>query len=337
MTTTLGLDIGYSAIKLAVTNEDGAMETMHLPAGVGRPHQLPDRTLTGGAAASDAIHVTLDGEPWVAAIEAARLTGYVRALHSDYTTTPEYRALVYAALAATGADTIHTLTTGLPVSQFQDKANRERLARLLEGAHQVTAQQRVTVEKVIIVPQPAGGFMDAEAMDPTLAEGRVLVLDPGYYSMDWIVLMNSQIQWAYSGTSQRATSAILEAAAGDIAAEYGRAPTADELEAALRNGQDTIKIFRKAVPYRTFVDAAARTILHALQHEIMAPMRHMAGGSNAVDAVVLVGGAAAIYEPVVRSVFPHAELVLPENPVLANARGFFHLGAPAGEPADAVA
>jgi plasmid segregation protein ParM len=63
-----------------------------------RPIPAPCAPSSGTARRPDAVVVAVDGRPWAAAIEPARLEGWQRSLHADYAATPAYRALVQAAL-----------------------------------------------------------------------------------------------------------------------------------------------------------------------------------------------------------------------------------------------
>ncbi|EPN8849941.1 hypothetical protein ACT4GF_004719 [Salmonella enterica subsp. enterica serovar Derby] len=62
----LGLDIGYSNLKMAMGHKGGEARTVIMPVGAG-PLELMPQQLTGGAGTS--IQVVIDGEKWVAGVE----------------------------------------------------------------------------------------------------------------------------------------------------------------------------------------------------------------------------------------------------------------------------
>lgn len=133
----LGLDIGYSNLKMVMGHKGGEVRTVIMPVGAG-PLELMPQQLTGGAGAS--IQVVIDGEKWVAGVEPDRLQGWERELHGDYPSTNPYRALFYAALLMSEQKEIDVLVTGLPVSQYMEVERREALkARLLEPCVSVIA------------------------------------------------------------------------------------------------------------------------------------------------------------------------------------------------------
>ena len=108
----LGLDIGYSNLKIAMGFKGGHVTTTVLPVGAG-PLALMPQQLTGGE--GNCIQVVIDDEKWVAGVEPDRLQGWNRELHDDYPATKPYKALFYAALLLSEQKEIDVLVTGLPV------------------------------------------------------------------------------------------------------------------------------------------------------------------------------------------------------------------------------
>ena len=208
----------------------------------------------------DAVVVDVDGQPWAAAIEPARLEGWQRSLHADYAATPAYRALVKAALVLAGRPVLERLVTGLPVEQARDPPRREALRDALLG-HHVTERGAVEVGEVRVVPQPVGAFVDLLWSDldgETLArieEGTVLVLDAGYYSFDWALVVAGELRRGASGTSLEAMSVLLERAAGLLAEQHGGRPQPLALEAALRQGREYLLVLGQRVPLKPVLES----------------------------------------------------------------------------------
>ena len=136
-----------------------------------------------------------------------------RTLHGDYVQTPSYWALFLASLLLSGRDKVDCLVTGLPVSQWLDVSKREALAQKLTGRHRATPKREVEVAAVRVVPQPIGGYLDllwSGQGGSVLEEGRVLVIDPGFFSVDWVLVEEGGIRRASSGTSLEAMSVLLD-------------------------------------------------------------------------------------------------------------------------------
>jgi plasmid segregation protein ParM len=227
-----------------------------------------------------------------------------------------------------GSARIDRLVTGLPVAQYQGTARRERLRAMLTGTHQVTPQRQVEVAAVDILPQPAGAYLDM-TRDATAAEAfeeaRTLVIDPGFFSVDWVLIDGGELRSANSGSTTNAMSLLIEAADDLIQQEHGARLGRDQIEKAIRLGSARVKLFGEPIELAPYIAAAAkRTTAVALA----AVRQSMRGERREVDVILLAGGGAAVYADATRDAFPKARVVVPEAPVLANVRGFWTHAAP---------
>jgi plasmid segregation protein ParM len=241
--------------------------------------------------------------------------------------TPAYRALFLASLLLSGRDKVDVLVTGLPVSQWLDASKQEALAKKLTGRHRATPRQEVEVSAVWIVPQPVGGYIDllwSGQGGSVLEEGRVLVIDPGFFSVDWVLVEEGGIRRPSSGTSLEAMSVLLDQASRLIADEHGGSVPVERIEEALRTGKGHVLLFGRAVEIQPYLKQAAERVAPVALEALRRSLRQESGS---VDAVLLTGGGAALYGPVAKSLFPDCKLHIPHRPELANARGFFRYGA----------
>lgn len=318
----LGMDIGYSNLKIVYGEDAESLTKKLLPIGAG-PLDLLPKTLSGEGAAG--LQVLIDGQQWVAGVEPERLQGWDRELHADYSSTDAYRALFYAALLCCERDIVDVLVTGLPVSQFGDKSFVQQLVKRLTGTFQITPKRSVEVKKVIVVPQPAGSYLDIcstadKETREIINEGRTLVLDPGFFSVDWVVLIAGEIRMHSSGTSLKAMSVLLADADQRIQGDFGAAPGVATLEKAIRAGREHVLVLGKRVEILPYLSAAAQVTAKAA----LVPMRQsMREESGAIDTVMLAGGGALSYKTAAIEVFPKSRILVSENPVMANAYGFW--------------
>jgi plasmid segregation protein ParM len=324
--TVIGLDVGYSNLKIAVGEAAGAPHLILRPAGAAPVDRLGEQI--GAARLPEAIVVEVDAERWAAAVEPARFEGWQRSLHEDYAATPAFQALVKAALVLANRPVVDRLVTGLPVTQARAPRHREALRRALVGRH-VTARGTFEVGEVRIVPQPIGAFVDLLWSDldtDTLArieEGTVLVLDAGYYSFDWAVIVAGELRRGASGTSLEAMSVLLERAASRIADEHGGRPQPLALEALLRQGREQVRVLGQRVALKPLLERVAREVGGVALEALRQALRRE---TTNVDLVVVTGGGAELYVRQAAALFPGAEVRLARDPVGANARGFFHYG-----------
>jgi plasmid segregation protein ParM len=320
------LDIGYSNLKVASGRPGGPPRVIIRPAGAAPAERLGERIRHANPDTTDApIFVDIHGRRWAAGIEPARLDGWVRSLHADYASTDAYLALVRAGLVLTGERCLDTVVTGLPVGQASDPRRCEALRQLILGAHQ-TGVGVIEVAKVRVVPQPVGAYLDLvwSATDPALLErietGAVLVLDAGFYSFDWALVVAGELRRSASGTSLEAMSVLLERAARQLAEVYGGKPTPLALEGAVRAGRATWLQAGHTVTLEPVLRQAATEVAGVALEALRQALRREEAN---VDLVLLAGGGGALYGATLGRLFPGATVVVSDDPVAANVRGFF--------------
>ncbi len=325
----LGIDIGYSNLKIAYGNANEGLKTALRPAGAAPADRFGSRF--DGRAQDDFLHVLVDEEPFVAGVSSDRAEMWERSLHADYSKTPSYKALMHAGMLLSGMNEIDVLVTGLPVSQFNDPAKRTELEQKFSGKHQITPKRTVNVNRVKVIAQPVGGLLDyidqqdeAETGFTIDDDARVLVVDPGFFSLDWVLVSNGQLQRQSSGTSVKASSVLLEQAARLIAEDHGGTPSTESLENAMRNGKQTILVMGQRVDIQPYITRASEAMASVTADAIQKSLRIE---SVSPDVVVMVGGGAKFFEKAVREAFSKLKVVMPKDPVFSPARGFWLMGA----------
>jgi plasmid segregation protein ParM len=319
----IGIDIGYSNLKLAAGNAAQTPRTLLRPAGAAPADRFGSRF--DERAQDDFLHVQVDGQEFIAGVSPDRAEMWSRSLHTDYPTTPSYKALFHAGLLLSEMDRIDMLVTGLPVSQYLDETRKKAVAEQMQGAHQVTIKRTVTVEKVKVIPQPVGGLLDYISQeDADIEDARVLVVDPGFFSVDWVVIANKDLHRHSSGTSLNASSVVLEETARLMAKDHGAAVPTEALENAMRAGKGSILVLGQRVELAPYLKQASQTVGDVVAQALLKSLRTEGGG---FDLVVLVGGGAGFFRQAIQAAFPRLRVVSPKDPVYANARGFWLLGA----------
>lgn len=323
-----GCDIGYGNAKAAVYDGGtGRSREIALPAGAAVATALPkiDATkwdLKGGE------DVLIDGVAWVAGVEQQHIQRGARQTHAQYPTTDEYYALFLACLARLGQPRIDILVTGLPVGQHfgpDGDQLRAHLRSKLAGRKHVNANTMVEVGRVVCIAQPLGTFMGMASLPDyqalaTRDDIRVLCVDVGFGTVDWVLMSGRSVMDQSSGSSTMATSIILSNTARALSSELGRAVTVDQLDSALRHSRHTIPTsLTSEHNFQSTLIREATAVARSVVSEILSSVRT----TGPVDHVILTGGGSSLYEPAIRAAFPGSDAVITaDNVVLANALGY---------------
>lgn len=318
-----GLDIGYSNLISVHGDPDGKPESIVRPSQAAPLSVMPGDS---GLRAGEVI-VEVDGMQWVAFAAPGRVQEG-RELHEDYPASKSYEALFKGALlhAAGEGDVIDCLVTGLPVTQARDKAYVAALVGRLTGKHRITPKREVTVKRVEVVAQPIGALTDiycnsdaAEVIEQSIS----IIIDPGFFSVDWVVFDHQELLQNSSSSSLKAMSVVLGACNEEIAKDHGGVPGVEKIEHALQSGKDYLLMYGRKVELAEYLERAAERVIPAVFTEIKQGLRFLKG--RTIDCVILGGGGASLYEPFARHEFPDALVVKPSNSVTSNAEGFWHI------------
>lgn len=321
MSTFLGLDIGYSNTIGTFGDGVGQPESFVRPSQAAPLASIPgDSGLRAGE-----VLVDVNGEPWVAFAAPGRVQEG-RELHEDYTSSEAYQALFKASLlhAAGSGDVIDVLVTGLPVTQARDESYVGALVETMTGTHRISTKREVTVKSVVVVAQPIGTLTDIYCTSDSadvVEESVSLVLDPGFFSVDWVLFDHRELVAQSSSSSVKAMSVLLQACNEEIGLEQGGIPGVEKIEHALQSGRSYILMFGRKVELDVYLKRAADRVIPAVLGEIKQSLRFLRG--RAIDCVILGGGGASIYEEYARSEFPESLVIKPTNSVKSNANGFY--------------
>jgi plasmid segregation protein ParM len=321
---TAGIDIGYSNLKVVTGNFNTGPRVMVRPGGACPLENVAQ------AIREDRnppyIRVSLREQPWAAAMDPEHCQHWERELSKDFPFSDPYLALYYAALLQTGETRLDRVITGLPVNQYLNTKLRRSLVERLQGRHQVHDQQCVDVGEVIVLPQPVGAYLDLvrSGMHLDLIEqGRVVVIDPGFFSVDWVALERGAIRHASSGTSLEAVSRVLELAAAELSRDYDINTGINRLERALREQRHRALLCGQKIDIRPALGTAATK---AAGETMKLLQRNLRSLDIQADLILLTGGGATLFYPAVREAFPNLTIHVPIEPVAANALGFWYFG-----------
>ncbi|MHB8253876.1 MAG: PRTRC system protein D [Acidiferrobacter sp.] len=315
------VDVGYGNVKYVASRSEQEIHCKMFPSLAPMASSL--KLSTGMSEARDTVLIPCDGVTYEVGPDS-RLglkKHHSRILHDDYMRTGEYMALLRVALSYMKVPVLDLLVVGLPVQLMT--THSLQLAQKLQGIHPIDAGRTVEVKHVWALAQPLGGLLDY-AMGPGLYETAAdqvnLIIDCGYYTVDWLTSMGLKVMPERTGSIPGGTHVILEALARSVSESLGVPYTDMEvLERALIKGQlqvggTKMDLKRYWPKVQVRLDEAANAISSSV------------GDALDVANIILVGGGARFYEASIHQRFPAPNLIVAPDPVFANLRGFQRAG-----------
>jgi plasmid segregation protein ParM len=325
-TLTLGLDIGYGAVK-AVT----AAGTLVLPSVCGHARELKFQA-DEIAARHPGDQIQDDDGTWfvgdLALVqlppgELLRLRGRTAdeaVMGNAFRVRLAKVALGKLFTGKTSGEAVHIkLATGLPVDHMPDAAG---LKAAFIGQHRVktdTSDFIANISDVMVMPQPQGTIYSqiltaTGEVNPTHDYMRTGVVDVGTYTVDLALDDDGEFIDAESGSVEGGVSAVHERIGSLLEREYRQKIPFKLIESVLRTG--SFRARGEVVDYSVAVQEALEPLRSATLNLISDKWK----AGTTVDVIYLSGGGAELVQEAVSAAYP--QTVLLADPQLANARGY---------------
>jgi len=319
------VDIGYGETKMAWLISDGPVHrSFRSIVELANPQDLDSYTLNR----RKTVRVVVNGVEYEVGNDANKMAARPNegVLHDDYVGTPEWMALAKAALATIGAEKISHLVSGLPMMHF-DPVAIERVRSRLTGVHEHCGPLTVEVGKVSVLPQPLGGLMDFKKQAAWEIAGRlskqgVFIIDPGAYTTDYLLTLQGQAAPKRSGSTPHGMAEVVAITRAAIVRQHGGAPDVHTISEALKNRETTVFAAGTEVKLAPYVTRALTTVGGAILRDI----RNTVKSFEDIDTVIMVGGGAAMFRPIIADGLPVPAVHLASYPAFANVRGYLEYG-----------
>ncbi len=201
--TILGIDIGYGHTKWVGVLPSGESKKgmfrsvaplVAREMGQSAPGLTSLRTITVGVGDNNYVvgkDAELQTDP-----------NYMRVRLNEYSQTEGYRALMLGTLSLSGLREIDQLVIGLPLSTIS--LYHTSLTQQYQGEHSVGAvhsnrKAEINVRNVTVTSQPGGAILYAATMHPGLRKSTNLVIDMGYFTMDFLMCQGLKPYYQRSG------------------------------------------------------------------------------------------------------------------------------------------
>jgi plasmid segregation protein ParM len=250
-----------------------------------------------------------------------------RKLDPEFPRQDAYMALARGAMDYMKVDRIDHLVVGLPVSSMNSMAAVVRDS--LVGEHKLSTRT-IHVGDVQVVAQPLGGLYDfgtRNKMMDAIRNGNNILIDPGYFTLDWVFTTGTKPNWSRSGTASNAGVGailrdIMDRIAGDIQLREKRVVEVTEsllnmLDFAIRSKTE-FKVKGVSIDLSRYMAAPN----HVVEAAGLTKLRKSVGSLDDLHMVILVGGASHLYKEAVSKLFGDIDVRVAMEPHYANVRGF---------------
>jgi len=322
------VDVGYGNVKYTSLITSADVQCGIFPSIAPQISTGPDMAL-GLLQKRNTVEVEVNGVRYEVGKDArlAQDATHGRILDSDYSMTDTHLALLRGALFYMGAPEIDLLVLGLPVNTHQKYA--AVLAKKMTGRHPVPFKgdgpQECVVHNVHVLPQPIGAFYDHTSRTGTYDKMRQqmnLLIDVGYFTLDWVVAAGSKVNTARSGATNGGMSAVLRAITDSIAKDLQiQISDVSLVEDAIRNKKNP-EFFGKEVAlesHKKVGKTKADVFVNTLATKV--------GENYDISNIIMTGGGAEFFRASIEEKFPRHNIIMADSPVFANVRGFYKAGA----------
>lgn len=325
------IDVGYGNTKFVVTSNDQGFHCDLFPS-LASPASGGDLT-AGVLQKRNTVKVDVRGISFEVGKDAEMAvdSSFSRTIDENYPLSDAHLALVRGAMAYMGVTHIDQLVVGLPLLTYakcrvalMERLKGEHIIPVIKHESSPGAETRaVMVRNVVVFPQPMGGLLDHAHQTERSQEIKretTLVVDPGFYTLDWLVCKGLKPLEARSGAKAGGISSILQAIASSISEDpkmEGRRVT------DLARIDEAIREHRQPKFYGTAVDMTEHLkVGFEKARQLVGSLANKVGNGQDIDNIVLVGGGAALFEGVLKEKYPHHKIEVAQRPVFSNVRGF---------------
>lgn len=327
-----GLDIGYGNTKFTTCRPGQPMMCSLFPS-LAVPVTGEGLSTGGVMHRRNTIRVVVDDVVYEVGKDAelALDVSHSRNLDEAYCTTAAYKALFKGALSYMNHSVIDLLVVGLPILTYPK--HQQTVINAFIGEHVCTkigspadgfTERLVTVRNVAVLPQPLGAWLDyaiSNNLYQAMRDQRTLIVDPGHFTLDWIVSQGLKPIDAYCGSHSGGMSSVIQQVGESLGNELKRKITnLSRIEKAIRDGKNP-SIFGQERDIKRHFEVGkekARQGISSLVHKV--------GNGHDIDNIILVAGGADWYREPLAEKFVDHQIITPKDPVFSNVRGFYFAG-----------
>lgn len=311
-----GIDIGYNQTKALAD----AQKSVNFPSVVGTEYDTPFTLGENG-------HGIKFTTPRRAVVGHSAITFsdlVTRREDRNWIASEDYYLLFLAALSElTAGSGSARIVTGLPVSYFED---RETLRKHLQKVHTFQREDRslqvINAEKVTVLPQPFGTLLDycldaqGRIMQTEIARSHIGVIDIGGKTTNFL--------HAYKLTEIPSETRSIAVGGWKAIKLLRRAVEQEVQDLALHDHELVEVMITKRLHYQgddIDMTSIIEAITAQITNKIIGELSQTWESLGKFTLILLTGGGSLLLGETLKAHLP--QIVLVENPVFANCRGFW--------------
>lgn len=311
----LAIDAGFGMVKFSTRDpKTGDIRFDHFPsAAIDAPPVADSDSLNSVGANRDVKKITYEGREYLVGHDVRHeMVGndFGRDMTDAYYDSAVYHSLMRGALLYMNEPRIHTLCLGLPMNHHSTAGRVEKLINAYSGEIQLTADQSVTIDKVLVQPQPFGAYvslgkrwkdinpvlvsagMDEIKKASDLREMTILIVDPGEYTLDWLVMQAGSPLMKVSNAigdagRHRVVRDVFKLIQEQLGRPLGTSYYAD-IDLSLRTGK---KLRIAGRSFNLHDDEYQQVVRRSIDDPVRQLFEGLRGAEDRIDLAVVMGGA----------------------------------------------
>ncbi len=329
----VGIDLGTSTIKTSYENK-----RFRLPSIIGEPNPAGFSGVTHDTSLINNLVINIEGEEWYVGdlANAQSILKIPLAREGKVKGVKEAKIAVLSALGVLvsgGEKTPFIISTGVPVAT--SSSEMAELSNAIVGKHRFIIKNDATGEKKRVkvniaaspvLPEPYGCYYYVLKSRGIRKAFDAVIIDIGYGTTDILSIHRGTIIRPASGSTREAVDTLAEKIAAILEEKTGHIIKPESLATALEKGTK-ITIAGKTYDIRQQLSSIARFVVESIVDTLDRLVRNLPPQAS-IKYYILTGGGTYILGKFLKEYLAQRgyadrdQILIPEDPVMANAIGF---------------
>lgn len=335
-TIAIGIDLGTSLTKLV---GPGGENTIKIPSLVGDPNPGWKGLGTDQSWINNLVLQNDDGRKYFIG-ELARLQSEIKRPLAEHGKMKSLKDAITAIKAAMSifveSDYANlTIATGVPVASPQEEMTT--LSSGLKGAMTINVandatgeekQIRLKIDQCLVMPVCYGSYYEILKQSGENRAVDAVVVDIGAGATNILTVYEGRLMRTASGSVQESITTLADRIASNLNQQTGKILRAFELIKAIEVGRQSVMIAGEQYDISDTIKYYVGTISDMVVDELTTLLGSLPPDAW-IERVILTGGGAQVFGEVMKNkltehniVHSPSEVIVPKDPVLANAMGF---------------